>query len=190
MVNDAITNNRECLQRDSNGRKWHRLYYEASCQSVGLTTECTTGVRSPAGTKDFSSSLCVQPALRPTHSYPMGTGNPFPGGKSRPGCDADHSPHLIPRSTMSRSYISSPPCRLRGGSMTVFLLYIVIKTGPRERYTEGCTWTKTKLLKLEPMMMIMTDSEHACCKMFRIFGLLFFSKKLKIKKIKKKIKKN
>jgi hypothetical protein len=39
------------------------------------------GVRSPAGTEDFSSILC-----------PMGTGDPFPGGKARPGRDADHSP--------------------------------------------------------------------------------------------------
>jgi hypothetical protein len=30
-------------------------------------------------------------------SYPMGTG-PFPGGKARPGRDANHSPHLVPRS--------------------------------------------------------------------------------------------
>jgi hypothetical protein len=47
------------------------------------------GIRSPAGAKDFSSSLCVQ-----THpaSSPMGTGGPFPGGKPRPGRDADHSP--------------------------------------------------------------------------------------------------
>jgi hypothetical protein len=27
----------------------------------------------------------------------------------RPGRDADHSPHLVPRSRMSRSYTSSPP---------------------------------------------------------------------------------
>jgi hypothetical protein len=45
------------------------------------------------GAEDFSSSLCVQtgsgahPAPRP-----MGTGGPFPGGKTRPWRDADHSP--------------------------------------------------------------------------------------------------
>jgi hypothetical protein len=51
------------------------------------------GVRSPAGVKDFSSSLCVQTAsgAHPA-SYPMGTGGPFPGLKARPGRDADHSP--------------------------------------------------------------------------------------------------
>jgi hypothetical protein len=37
---------------------------------------------------------------------------PFRGGKARPGRDADHSPHLVPRSRMSRSCTSSPPKRL------------------------------------------------------------------------------
>jgi hypothetical protein len=51
------------------------------------------GVRSPAGEKDFSSSLCVQTGSE-AHpaSCTMGTGGPFPGGKERPGRDADHSP--------------------------------------------------------------------------------------------------
>jgi hypothetical protein len=49
-------------------------------------------VWSPAGTKDFYSSLCVQTGsgVHPA-SYPVGTGGPFPGGKAWPGCDADHS---------------------------------------------------------------------------------------------------
>jgi hypothetical protein len=42
----------------------------------------------------------------------MGTGGPFPGGKARPGRDADNSPHLVPRLRMSRSYTSSHPKRL------------------------------------------------------------------------------
>jgi hypothetical protein len=48
-------------------------------------------VRSP--TEDFSSSLCVQTGsgAHPA-SCTMGTGGPFPGGKARPGRDADHSP--------------------------------------------------------------------------------------------------
>jgi hypothetical protein len=51
------------------------------------------GVRSPAGAKDFSSSLCVQTGsgAHPA-SCTMGTGGPFPGGKPWPGRDADHSP--------------------------------------------------------------------------------------------------
>jgi hypothetical protein len=51
------------------------------------------GVRSPAGAKDFSCSLCVQTgSCAHPASCPMGTGGPFPGVKARPGCDADHSP--------------------------------------------------------------------------------------------------
>jgi hypothetical protein len=50
------------------------------------------GVRSPAGAKHFSSSLCVQTGsgAHPA-SCTMGTGGPFPGSKARPGRDADHS---------------------------------------------------------------------------------------------------
>jgi hypothetical protein len=51
------------------------------------------GVRSPAETRDFSFNVCVQTGsgANPA-SCTMGTGSPFPGGKARPGCDADHSP--------------------------------------------------------------------------------------------------
>jgi hypothetical protein len=43
--------------------------------------------------KDISSNLCVQTGsgAHPA-SCTMVTGGPFPGGKSRPGLDADHSP--------------------------------------------------------------------------------------------------
>jgi hypothetical protein len=43
-------------------------------------------VRSPAGAKDFSSSLCVQIGCgaHPA-SCTMGTGGPFPGGKRATG---------------------------------------------------------------------------------------------------------
>jgi hypothetical protein len=76
-------------------------------------------VRSPAETKDFSSNLCVQTGsgAHPA-SCTMGTGGPFHGGKARPGRDADHLPHLVPRSRMSGSYTSFPPCHLHGGSGT------------------------------------------------------------------------
>jgi hypothetical protein len=47
----------------------------------------------PTGAEDFPSSPCVQTGsgAHPA-SYPMGTGGPYPGGKARPGRDADHSP--------------------------------------------------------------------------------------------------
>jgi hypothetical protein len=53
------------------------------------------GVLSPTEAKDFSSILSVQTGsgANPA-SCTMGTGGPLPGGKARPGCDADHSPHL------------------------------------------------------------------------------------------------
>jgi hypothetical protein len=65
--------------------------------------------------KDFFCSLCVQNGSR-AHpaSCTMGTEGPLPGGKARPERDADHSPHLVPMSLMSRTYTSSPPKRLRG----------------------------------------------------------------------------
>jgi hypothetical protein len=58
-----------------------------------MTTGWTTGVQSPAGAKDFSSSLCVK-TVSGAHSASctMGTGGPFPKGKARLGSDADHSP--------------------------------------------------------------------------------------------------
>jgi hypothetical protein len=53
-------------------------------------------VRSLAEAKDFSSSLCVQTGsgVHPA-SCAMGMEGIFPGGKVRPGRDADHSP-LVP----------------------------------------------------------------------------------------------
>jgi hypothetical protein len=61
-------------------------------------------VRSPAVAEYFSSNLCVQSGsgAHPV-SYPMGTGVLSP----RQLRDSDHSPHLVLRSLMSRSYISS-----------------------------------------------------------------------------------
>jgi hypothetical protein len=49
-------------------------------------------VLSPAGAKDFFSNICVQTGSE-AHpaSCTMGTGGPFPGGKTRPGRDAGHS---------------------------------------------------------------------------------------------------
>jgi hypothetical protein len=58
-----------------------------------LTTDWTDGVRSPTEAEDFSSNLCVQTGsgAHPA-SCTMGIGGSFPGGKARPGHDADHSP--------------------------------------------------------------------------------------------------
>jgi hypothetical protein len=50
-------------------------------------------VRSSVEAREFSSNVCVQTGsgAHPA-SCTVGTGGPFPGGKARPGRDADHSP--------------------------------------------------------------------------------------------------
>jgi hypothetical protein len=50
------------------------------------------GVRSLAGAKDFSSSLCPDRHWGPTSLLYNGYRGSFPPGKARPGRDADHSP--------------------------------------------------------------------------------------------------
>jgi hypothetical protein len=76
----------------------HQLFRRSRVSSGSIVSDYglddrAIGIRSPAGEKDFSSSLCVQTG---SGSHPasctMGTGGPFPGGKARPGRDADHSP--------------------------------------------------------------------------------------------------
>jgi hypothetical protein len=64
------------------------------CSVSCLTTNWMTRIQSPAKANYFSSSFCVQTSSEAHPAYPMGTGGggPFPGGKARPGCDADHSP--------------------------------------------------------------------------------------------------
>jgi hypothetical protein len=80
--------------------------------------ELAIEVRFPAKVKGFFfSSLCVQTGSGAHQaSCTKCTVGPFPGAKARPGRDADHSLHLLPRSRMNRSYTSSSPLpkRLRG----------------------------------------------------------------------------
>jgi hypothetical protein len=73
--------------------------------------------------KDSSSSLCVQTGSGGhLASYTMGIGGPFSGAKVRPGHDADHSPHQMLRSRMSRSYTSSPPSAFMAHSVTAYYM--------------------------------------------------------------------
>jgi hypothetical protein len=93
-VHDVFTQKITCLdltvnQSSPQTRKDTGLPWSPFC----FTTGWTTGVRSPAETKDFSSGLYVQTSSE-AHpaSCAMGTGDPFSGSKARPGRDADHSP--------------------------------------------------------------------------------------------------
>jgi hypothetical protein len=71
---------------------WSRVSSGSIVSDYGLDDRAI-GVRFPPGAKDVSGSLCVQTGsgAHPA-SCPMGTGGPFPGGKSAAGRDADHSP--------------------------------------------------------------------------------------------------
>jgi hypothetical protein len=128
----------------------------------GLDDRATRG-SIPTGAVDFSSSRCVQTGsgAHPA-SYPMGTGGSFPGGKARPGRDADHSPHLVPRLSMSRSYTSSPPMACSGTALLFFFYFFCYYRPPtcHELFNSGLvkktSWfayaisSKTQKLSIQP----------------------------------------
>jgi hypothetical protein len=93
---------------------WRRGSSISIVSDYGLD-DWAIGVRFPAGAKDFSSSLCVQTGsgVHPA-SRTMGIGDPFPRAKRGRGVTLTTHPYLVPRSRMSRSYISSPPKRHHG----------------------------------------------------------------------------
>jgi hypothetical protein len=70
-----------------------------------------------------------RPALGPAQlSVQWVQGGPFPGAKALPGRDADHSPPLLPKSRMSRSYTSSPPSTSMACSRTALAFSIAFQT--------------------------------------------------------------
>jgi hypothetical protein len=73
-------------------------------------------VRSPAEAKGFFSLASMsRPALRPTQPPVQWVPRVLsPGLKRGPCVTLTTHPHLVPRSRMSRSYISSPPKLLLG----------------------------------------------------------------------------
>jgi hypothetical protein len=78
--------------------------------------------------KDFTSSLCVQTSSWiPPSLLNNGYRGSFPGGKVRSGRDADHSPYLVSRSRMSRSYTSSPPSAFMACSETALAFSCMVQ---------------------------------------------------------------
>jgi hypothetical protein len=65
----------------------------------------------------------------------------FPRGKALPRRDADHSPHLVPRLRMSRSYTSSHPCASTACSETTLPFTLV----GRMRRVVTCDCTSWKM---------------------------------------------
>jgi hypothetical protein len=67
-------------------KQWHEPGSSGSIVSDNGLDDRAIGVRSPAEAKDFYSILCVQTGSGAhSASCTMGTGGPFPGGKSAAG---------------------------------------------------------------------------------------------------------
>jgi hypothetical protein len=106
-----------------------------------------TGVRSLAEAKDFSSCLSVCTSF-PAHPapYQWAPGVLSPGLKLGRGVTLTAHHRLVPKSRMSRSYISSPPCRLHGVCGTaLFFTFInsivsVIVVGRSCLSNQQCQW--------------------------------------------------
>jgi hypothetical protein len=92
-----------------------------------LTTDSTTGVRSPAEAKDFSSILCRQLWGPPSLLSNAYRGS-IPGKKERPGRDADHSPPSSAevKNKQETHSFPSPPWRLYGGGGTTLLFILLL----------------------------------------------------------------
>jgi hypothetical protein len=108
------------------------LHRQKPGSPVSIMSDYRLDDRSSAEAKDFSSSLCVKTSAgaHPASST-MGNGCPFPGVKDGRGVTLTTHLHLVPWSSMSRSYIPSPPWHLHGvaGHFT-FTLHRRVHTCP------------------------------------------------------------
>jgi hypothetical protein len=121
-----------------------RYLRTGAAQSVWcLTTNWTTGVRSPTEAEDFSSSFCVQTGsgAHPASCTMGGTGSSFPRVKRGRGVMLTTHPHLVARLSMSRSYTSSPPMRLHSFTFYPGIclegLKNIMKTSDRDSWSQG-----------------------------------------------------
>jgi hypothetical protein len=83
------------------------------------------GVRSPAGQRIFPLTSVSRPAPSPTQPPVQWVPGVLSSGQSAVGAlTLTTHPHLVPRSRMSRSYTSSPPCATMACSGTALFLCI------------------------------------------------------------------
>jgi hypothetical protein len=106
-----------------------RLFGSGNYMYYYLDDRCSI----PTEAKAISSNLCVQTGSG-THpaSYPRVLRS-FPYGKARPGRDADHSPHLVPRSRMSTSYTSSPLGAYMAVAGQLYFYVLLLNVGVNKR---------------------------------------------------------
>jgi hypothetical protein len=108
--------------------KWHTCTsFRNRGSSVSIVSDYglddwAIGVRSPAEAKDFPLTSVSRPALRPAQPPVQWVpGILSPGVKRGRGVTLTTHHHLVPRSRMSRSYISSPPSATMACSGTALL---------------------------------------------------------------------
>jgi hypothetical protein len=105
------------------------------CLGYGLDDRAIDN-RSRQRRKDFCSSLRVQTGSG-SHppSWPMGTGDPFPGAKARPGRDADHSPSSRTGDENEELYLLSSPSAFVACSRTALAFSLLLNI-PQERMAQ------------------------------------------------------
>jgi hypothetical protein len=88
----------------------------------------------------FLLAAASRPALGPSQPPVQWIPGVLSPGVKRPGRDADHSPHLVPRLSRNRSYTSSPPCASMACSGITSLFFFGIKF---HRYAHTRDWRES-----------------------------------------------
>jgi hypothetical protein len=149
ILNHSVSLNRlTCFILCSYGTlPWSRIS-SGSIVSDYWLDDRAIGVRSPVGTKDFSSSLCVQTGsgAHPA-SCTMGTGDPFPGGKSAAGAWRWSLTHL----TRGREWVGAIPPLPPSASMACSGTALLLPLWYSPLHVCMCLWLYTHI-SVSPFM--------------------------------------